>query len=145
MAFCVAARDGRSSPLLGSALASFCLELPLPGLQMDELLSQEPSPLLFLPFPPDTLSLAEATGAFASQESKRIPEIILKRLTPGEWGSCPVPGARGEPPPPRPGAGPAGPRPSRGRGGTGGRVGPGEVMVGKEADKQICFIRRCIS
>ena len=102
MAFCVAARDGRSSPLLGSALASFCLELPLPGLQMDELLSQEPSPLLFLPFPPDTLSLAEATGAFASQESKRIPEIILKRLTPGEWGSCPVPGARGEPPPPAP-------------------------------------------
>lgn len=65
---------------------------------MDELLSQEPSPLLFLPFPPDTLSLAEARGAFASQESKRIPEIILKRLTPGEWGSCPVPGARGKPP-----------------------------------------------
>lgn len=64
---------------------------------MDELLSQEPSPLLFLSFPPDTLSLAEATGAFASQESKRIPEIILKRLAPGERGSCPVPGARGEP------------------------------------------------
>lgn len=54
---------------------------------------------MFLPFPPDTLSLAEATGAFASQESKRIPEIILKRLAPGEWGSCPVPGARGEAPP----------------------------------------------
>lgn len=30
---------------------------------MDELVSREPNPLLFSPFPHDTLSLAEATGS----------------------------------------------------------------------------------
>lgn len=33
------------------------------GLQMDELVSWEPGPLLFLPFPPDILSFAEAMGS----------------------------------------------------------------------------------
>lgn len=47
---------------------------------MDEHISQV---LLFLPFPSDTLSLAEATGSRASQESQRIPEAFLKRLKAG--------------------------------------------------------------
>lgn len=44
---------------------------------------QSSSLLLFLPFPPNTLSLAEATGSLASQESQRIPEAFLKRLKAG--------------------------------------------------------------
>lgn len=40
-----------------------------PRLPVDVLVRREPSPLFLLPFSPDTLSLAEATGASASQGS----------------------------------------------------------------------------
>ena len=41
---------------------------------MDELVSQEPCPLLFLPFSPDTVSLEEATGSLCISGKLKNPQ-----------------------------------------------------------------------
>lgn len=46
---------------------------------MDELLSQEPGPLLFLPFPPDTLGLAEAMGGLCISGKLENPQGDSKK------------------------------------------------------------------
>lgn len=138
---------------LPTSLRCSCSRL-LRGLQMDELVSPEPNPLLFCLSLLTPSAQQRPWAAFASQESKRIPEVILKRLKPGEWGSAqrflPCSGKQRHTPCIRD-AVPATLSKSqpllcqwKGRERRK-KAGRGEMMMEKGGDKQICFIRHCIS
>ena len=99
----------RVSPPLGALLpAASCCQVSI----LMRLFLRRASPVLFWPFPPHTLSLAEATGSLCVPGRRRIPEvIILKMLKPKEWDSieapsCPMQDGTGMAPEP-PGAAPA--------------------------------------
>lgn len=145
----------RVSPPLGALLpAASCCQVSI----LMRLFLRRASPVLFWPFPPHTLSLAEATGSLCVPGRRRIPEvIILKMLKPKEWDSieapsCPMQDGTGMAPEP-PGAAPAtmvrlravALVPLGGRERREGKAGQRAMVLEKEGDEQICFIRRCIS
>lgn len=58
---------------------------------MDELVSQEPNPLLFLPFPLVTHSLAEAMGNLRILGKQESPQGNSKKASTQEWDAVQSP------------------------------------------------------